>query len=70
MTTFTPATLSALHTVATPDEVDALVGIVRDVEQGHEVDVTWKLQLLLDIISRLAARGSVTTENGTYRVGG
>lgn len=69
MTTFSAATLAALHTVATDEEVDTLVGIVREVEQGHEVDVTWKLQLLLDIITRLAARGSVTTENGTYRVG-
>lgn len=71
MTTFTPATLAALHTVATNDEVDALVGIVRDVETGHiGADVAWRLQLLIEIITRLAARGSVVTSNGTYQIGG
>lgn len=74
MTTFSPTTLAALHTVATNDEVDTLVGIVRDVETGHVgADVAWRLQLLIEIITRLAplaARAELHANGGTYRLNG
>lgn len=68
--TLDPNVLTALHTVAGNDEVDAVVGIINEFNGVHSVaDAEQKLKFLVGIFSRLAARGSVTTENGTYRVG-
>lgn len=61
--------LAALHTVASNDEVDIVVGIINEFNGVRSVaDAEQKLKFLVGIFSRLAARGSVVMENGTYHL--
>jgi len=54
MTQFDADTLAALNDVATPDEIDKLIGIVYDMGRGYVP--AWQVDFVIEIIRRLAAR--------------
>lgn len=45
-------TLAVLHAIATPDEVDQLVGILQALSTGHLP--AWQIDFVIEIIRRLA----------------
>jgi hypothetical protein len=55
-------TLASLHAVASPDEIDRLIGIVYDMNRGYVP--AWQVDFVIEIIRRLAARADKQETHG------